>query len=101
MNMKNIKENIGLKRFKFLLLKKHIAFVHAYDGYDYYFDGNGFYDSEKISIVYASARDAKLDPIWINYENYARKNPERFNFYEERICSKDVFDEDFYSWMCN
>ena len=73
---------------------KHLSYVDVYRGFDYGINSmyNVCYNSE----LYPSVELAKQDVKWQQIEQLAINEPEEFNIYRDKICSKDIFEEDWF-----
>ena len=92
-------ERFYLDEIELPFIKKYLSYIRLYKGYDidwgFGSGGSSFTDVIYFSDIYPTATNAKEDEIWKIFEKKALDSPDRFNFYHERICSKDIFDEDF------
>ena len=73
---------------------KHISYVNIYRGFDY--DFPGMHDVHYKSELYPSIEQAKLSKAWKKIEQQVSEQPEEFNVYQDKICSKDYGGEDWY-----
>jgi hypothetical protein len=78
---------------------KYISQVEVYYGFDYSFSLNGgssINDVISKSELYPSTELAKNSELWKTNNKRALVDATKHNFYENRICSKDGFDDFFY-----
>ena len=76
---------------------KHISQVEVYHGFDYAFAANGPFinDIIKKSSLYPSVTLAKQSELWLEYKHKAEAEPDKYNFHDNTIASKDHEDSDF------
>jgi len=72
---------------------KHVSYVDVYRGFDY--DFPGMHDVHYKSELYPSTEQAKSSRAWKQIEQQVAKEPEEFNVYQDKICSKDYGGEDW------
>jgi len=87
------KENLYIDSIIVPFVGKNLYFIHLYKGFDY-----GMSDIHDIYFntnLYPSIESIKQNETWNNYYQKAKDNPEKFNIYDDRICSKDIFREDW------
>lgn len=73
---------------------QHLSYVDIYKGFDYGI--NHMYDVCYKSELYPSVEIAKQNTRWQQIQQQAIEKPEEFNVYQNRICSKDILDHDWY-----
>lgn len=73
---------------------RHIYFATIYRGFDYGWDS--MYDvTSQDAQFYTCKSDLKSGEFWSKWLKETHGKECDFNFYEDRICSKDVFEDDW------
>lgn len=73
---------------------KYVSYINIYRGFDYNY-GVGIYDVAYRSELYASTELAKQNHSWREVYLRMQQNPDQFNVYDNKICSRDTGGEDW------
>jgi len=87
-------EDVYIDSITLPFVGKHVSYVDVYRGFDY--DYPGMHDAVYKSELYPSIEQAKSSRAWKQIEQEVAKDPEEFNVYQDKICSKDYGGEDWY-----
>lgn len=98
---KNMKEeydyqgyNVYIDSLIIPFVGKYVSYIDLYKGFDYGF--SDMYDVCYKSQLYPSVELAKTDKCWLNIIKAVNEKPEEFNIYQNKICSKDIFGDDWF-----